>query len=37
MKIFVYNVRPDEVSFIKEWQTNHPDVEVATTQDFFYC
>ncbi len=35
MKIFVYNVRPDEVSFIKEWQTNHPDVEVATTQDFF--
>lgn len=34
MKNYVYNVRPDEIAFIKDWQASHPDVELAMTEDF---
>lgn len=31
MKIYVYGVYADEIPYIKEWQEQHPDVELVTT------
>ncbi|WP_334329325.1 D-2-hydroxyacid dehydrogenase [Companilactobacillus sp. HBUAS59699] len=31
MKIFAYGIRDDELSSLKKWEANHPDVEVGYT------
>lgn len=33
MKIFAYGIRDDELSSLKKWEANHPDVEVGYTND----